>query len=322
MKNIICLDGYTLNPGDNPWDCVAELGNFTCYDRSIESEEQVIERAKPAHILLTNKTVLSKKIIDACPNLEYIGLLSTGYNIVDYQYAKEKGIPVTNVPVYGTDTVAEMAIALMLGLARRVELNSNDATKNQGWAKSIDFCYWLNSQVELSGKTLGIIGFGNIGRRLGEIANVFKMNVIAHSRSQNNKPNYPHEFVELDDLLKRSDFVSLNCPVFPETENLMNKERLALMKDSAFLINTARGQLIVEQDLADALNNGTIAGAGLDVLQQEPPKKNNPLLTAKNCIITPHIAWATLDARSRITKTVSENIQAYLSNKPTNVINK
>lgn len=321
MKNIVCLDGYTLNPGDNPWDAIADLGDFTCYDRSLGGIEQVIERAKDAQVILTNKTVINQQVIDSCSNLECIVVLATGYNVVDYQYAKEKGIPVLNVPAYGTDTVAEMAFAMIFRLARSIELNSRDVRENRGWTNNIDWTYWLSPQIELAGKTIGIVGFGNIGRRVGEIASAFKMNVLAYDKCRSVVPEYKHEFVELDALLSQSDVVSLHCPVFPDTENMMNMDKFRLMKSSAFLINTSRGQLIVEQDLADALNEEVIAGAGLDTLYQEPPEANNPLLDAQNCVITPHIAWATLEARSRIMAIVADNVKSYLDGKPQNVIN-
>ncbi|MDV7103386.1 D-2-hydroxyacid dehydrogenase [Vibrio sp. TH_r3] len=321
MKNIVCLDGFTLNPGDNPWDAIEQLGNFVCYDRTLDGIEQTIERANNAHIILTNKTVINQQIIDQCPNLECIAVLATGYNVVDYQYAKEKGIVVLNVPQYGTDTVAEMTFAMIFRLARAIELNSQDVRENLGWTNNIDWTYWLNPQMELSGKTIGIVGFGNIGRRVGEIASVFKMNVLAYDKAYRVSPDYPHQCVELDELLAKSDIVSLHCPVFADTKNMINADKLTLMKNSAFLINTSRGQLVVEQDLANALNNGVISGAGLDTLQHEPPAENNPLLTAKNCVITPHIAWATLDARARIMATVADNVKCYLDGKLQNVIN-
>ena len=320
MKSIVCLDGYTLNPGDHSWQPIECLGKFTCYDRSLDGIEQVIERAKNANILLTNKTAITPQVIDACSNLECIAVLATGYNVVDYQYARKKNIPVVNVPAYGTDTVAEMVFAMIFRLARNIELNSTDVRENLGWSNSIEWTYWLTPQTELAGKTIGIVGFGRIGERVAEIANVFKMKVISYNRSPK-APSFPVEFVELEELLQRADIVSLHCPVFPETENMINKQKLLLMKPSAMFINTARGQLVVEQDLADILNQGEIAGAALDTLQKEPPAKDNPLLTAKNCVITPHIAWATLDARKRIVNTVAENIQAYIDGKPQNVIN-
>ncbi|WED24751.1 D-2-hydroxyacid dehydrogenase [Vibrio sp. JC009] len=320
MKTIVCLDGYTLNPGDNPWDPVAKLGDFTCYDRSTDGPEQVIERAKPANIVLTNKSPITKEVIDACPNLECIAVLATGYNVVDVEYAREKQIPVMNVPVYGTDTVAEMAFAHIMHLARNVAANSNDVRDNLGWTNNIEWTYWLNPQIELAGKTIGIVGFGNIGQRVGEIAAAFKMKVIAHDEYAQSFPKYEHTMLDLDSVLSQADFVSLHCPALPATTNFMNAQKFELMKPGAFLINTSRGQLVVEEDLADALNSGAIAGAALDTLWQEPPQADNPLLTAKNCTITPHIAWATLDARMRIMNMVAGNIQSFLDGAPQNTV--
>lgn len=320
MKNIVCLDGYTLNPGDNPWDAVAEQGNFTCYERSLGGVQQVHKRAKDAHILLTNKTRIDRALIDVCKQLECIVVMATGYNVVDYQYAQTKGIPVLNVPAYGTDTVAEMTFALIFSLARSVEINSQDVKNNLGWSNSLDWTYWLSPQMELAGKTIGIIGFGHIGRRVAEIAKVFRMQVLVYSRSGAAESYEQYQSVALDTLLSQSDIVSLHCPVFAETENMMDASKLALMKRDAFLVNTARGQLVVEKDLADALNHGVIAGAGLDTMQQEPPELNNPLLTAKNCVITPHIAWATLEARQRIMAILASNIRNFINGKPENVV--
>ncbi|MFM2623666.1 D-2-hydroxyacid dehydrogenase [Vibrio owensii] len=320
MKTIVCLDGYTLNPGDNPWAPVAELGAFTCYDRSTDGQQQVIERAQGANIVLTNKTPITREVIDACPEMECIAVLATGYNVVDVEYARTKGIPVMNVPVYGTDTVAEMVFAHLMHLARNVAANSDDVCDNQGWTNNDDWTYWLNPQIELAGKTLGIIGFGNIGQRVGEIAAAFKMKVVAHDAFVLKFPAYPHTMLDLDSVLEQSDFVSLHCPALPDTINFMNRDKFALMKDEAFLINTSRGQLVVEQDLADALNDGAIAGAALDTLWQEPPSADNPLLSAKNCTITPHVAWATLDARMRITAMVADNIRSFLDCSPQNTV--
>ncbi|MEZ9133525.1 hypothetical protein BCS96_13605 [Vibrio breoganii] len=321
MKNIVCLDGFTLNPGDNPWGSLTELGNFTCYDRTTEGTEQVIERSKEAHILLTNKTVISKEVIDACPNLKGIAVLATGFNVVDVHYAKDKNIPVMNVPIYGTDTVAEMVFAHLFQLARNVSKNSDDVREQLGWTNNQDWTYWLNPQIELAGKTIGIVGFGNIGQRVGEIANAFRMNVIAHDDYAKMTPSYPHKLVDLDTVLSESDFVSLHCPAVENTLNIINQETIAKMKPSAFLINTSRGQLVEESDLAQALNEERLAGAGLDTLWQEPPASDNPLLQAKNCFVTPHIAWATLDARQRIMATVTENVRSLIQGNPKNIVN-
>jgi glycerate dehydrogenase len=321
MTKIVCLDGFTLNPGDNPWEPVSKLGDFVCYDRSTGGEAEVIERAKDAHILLTNKTPISKAVMQACPHLQAIAVLATGYNVVDIAFAREKSIPVMNVPVYGTDTVAEMVFALIFQIVRNVSANSAHVRNNLGWTNNIDWTYWLSPQIELAGKTIGIVGFGNIGKRVGEIASAFRMKILAHDAYAKTLPDYAHEMVELDDLLARSDFVSLHCPALPNTINFMNTSKLSLMKQSAFLINTSRGQLVVEPELADALNQGSIAGAALDTLQQEPPTADNPLLSAKNCIITPHVSWATLDARRRITNMVSDNIKSFLAGNPINIVN-
>ncbi|WP_026972025.1 D-2-hydroxyacid dehydrogenase [Aliagarivorans marinus] len=320
MKTIVCLDGYTLNPGDNPWEPIARLGEFTSFDRSDQDSEQVIERARAANVLLTNKTPITQEVIDACPELECIAVLATGYNVVDVDYAKQKGIVVMNVPVYGTDTVAEMTFAHIMHLARNIALNSNHVRDEQGWSNSQDWCYWLNPQLELSGKTLGIVGFGNIGQRVGEIANAFNMKVLACDEFVSRFPDYPYKMTSLEALLAQADFVTLHCPAMPATINLMNAQRFEQMKPEAYLINTSRGQLVEEQDLADALNQGQIAGAALDVLWQEPPAADNPLLSANNCVITPHIAWATLDARMRITQMVADNIQSFIDGAPQNVV--
>lgn len=320
MKTIVCLDGYTLNPGDNPWRAIEKIGDFHCYERSTSGIEQVIERAHPAHILLTNKTCLDRQVIDACPQLECIVVLATGYNVVDVEYAKQKGIVVMNVPSYGNDTVAEMVFALLFQLARNVGRNCDDVRKNLGWSQNKDWSYWLSPQMELAGKTIGIIGFGNIGQRVGAIAQAFNMKVLAHDRTPKTYPSYPHQHVDIDTIFRDSDIVSLHCPAQPETENMINAERLEQMKPSALLINTARGQLIDEQALANALNKNHIFGAALDTLWQEPPLQNNPLLTAKCCVITPHIAWATLDARQRIMDIVAKNVASFLAGQPQNIV--
>ncbi|MDR9830897.1 D-2-hydroxyacid dehydrogenase [Vibrio sp. FNV 38] len=322
MKTIVCLDGYTLNPGDNPWEPIESLGAFCSYDRSTDGVEQVIERARAANILLTNKTPITQEVIDACPELECIAVLATGYNVVDTDYAKQRGIPVMNVPVYGTDTVAEMVFAHIFQFARNVASMSRDVKQNLGWSRNQDWTYWLSPQLELAGKTIGIIGFGNIGQRVGAIASAFGMKVQAHDDYCQSQPSYSHEMVSLESLLASSDIVSLHCPALPATENLINQKSLATMKSSAILVNTSRGQLVNETDLAIALNQGDIYGAALDTLWQEPPAKDNLLLTAKNCVITPHIAWATLEARTRIMNMVADNIKSFIAGAPNNVVNR
>jgi len=317
---IVVLDGYTLNPGDNPWTELEALGSVTVYDRTTNPED-VVPRGKDADILITNKTPITKADMDRLPRLKYIGVLATGYNIVDSAYAKAKGIPVTNIPEYGTNAVSQFVFALVLELCHRVGYHS-DAVRSGRWSNQSDFSVWDYPLIELYGLTLGIVGFGRIGRRVGEIGAALGMKVIAHDTYRGNPPSYPFEWAEIDDLLSRSDVVSLNCPLFPENTGMINGKTLKLMKKSAFLVNASRGGLVVDEDLADALNAGTIAGAALDVVGfAEPPAKDNPLLSAKNCIVTPHIAWAALEARKRLMHTAAENVKAYLSGKPVNVVN-
>lgn len=318
---IVVLDGYTLNPGDLTWDGFKSLGEFELYDRT--SLELIKERAKGAQILITNKTPLTRETIQSLPELEYIGVLATGYNVVDTAAAKERGIPVANIPTYGTASVAQMTFALILELCHHVAAHSKSVFDGD-WVKSMDFCYWNYPLIELSGKTLGLIGFGRIGRQTAQIAAAFGMDVIAFDKFKGDPPpNMNFRWADtVDDLLKNSDIVSLHCPLFPDTQGIIRKESLAMMKKSAFLINTSRGPLINDNDLADALNNGVIAAAALDVLSVEPPKADNPLFDAKNCLITPHISWATKEARSRLMDMAVENLKAYLSGSPVNVVNK
>ena len=317
--NIVVLDGYTLNPGDLSWDELKRLGPSAIYDRT--PPELVLERAREAEIILTNKTVLTREAILALPKLKYIGVLATGYNVVDIAAAKERGIPVTNVPDYGTPSVAQHTFALLLELAQRVGHHAQ-TVRDGAWARSADFCYWDFPLIELHGLTFGIIGFGKIGRAVAKLAEAFGMHVLVHSRSKPKDlpPNY--EFVNLDELLPRSDVVSLHCPLTPENKQFINAERLTRMKQSAFLLNTSRGPLLDEPAVANALNSGTLAGAGLDVLSGEPSKADNPLLTAKNCFVTPHIGWATRAARARLMDIAVENIREFVAGRPRNVVNK
>lgn len=318
--NIVVLDGYTLNPGDNPWTEFEALGNLTVYDRTINPAD-IVPRSKDADVLITNKTPITKETIDQLPRLKYIGVIATGYNVVDFKYARQKGIPVTNIPEYGTVNVAQFTFALLLELCHHVG-HHDKVVKEGKWSNQPDFCFWDYPLIELYGRTLGIVGFGRIGRRVGEIGRAFGMNILAYDTYRQNPPSYPFEWAEVEDLLKRSDVVSLHCPLFPENTGMINKNTLKLMKKSAFLINVARGGLVVDEDLADALNKGVIAGAALDVVGfTEPPKADNPLLKAKNCIVTPHIAWATLEARKRLMHTAAENLKAFLEGKPINVVN-
>jgi glycerate dehydrogenase len=317
---IVILDGYTLNPGDLSWDELKKLGDLVVYDRTPPA--QVLERAAGAEILFTNKTPIGEDVLNTLDNLKYIGILATGYNVVNTELAKQKNIPVCNVPGYGTPSVVQMTFALLLELCQHVKYHS-DTVMDGRWTRSADFCYWDFPLVELAGKTMGIIGFGSIGGMVGDVATAFGMNIIGNSRhrkDQSQRKNF--RWAEVPELLRESDVVSIHCPLFPETKGLINKESLALMKKSAFLLNTSRGPIIVDQDLADALNNDVIAGAGIDVLSTEPPPAGNPLFTAKNCLITPHIAWATKEARSRLMDITVSNLSAFIAGNPVNVVNK
>ncbi|PJJ84718.1 D-2-hydroxyacid dehydrogenase [Mucilaginibacter auburnensis] len=317
---IVVLDGYTLNPGDISWDSLMQMGDVTIYDRT--PVEQVVERAKDAEAILTNKAKVTKEHIDKLPALKYIGILATGYNIIDIEAAKQRGIIVSNAPGYSTASVAQLVFAFLLEMALHVQKHS-DSAKRGDWVKSADFSYWNSPLIELAGKTIGIIGFGEIGQRVADIASAFGMNVIAHSRTQRNQSHRANfAWVDLDELLTTADVVSIHCPLTQQTKGLINKESLKKMKSTALLVNTSRGPIIVDQDLADALNNGVIAGAGIDVLSVEPPPTDNPLLSAKNCLVTPHIAWATKEARLRLLEIVVSNLNAFIKGRPVNVVNK
>jgi glycerate dehydrogenase len=315
---IVVLDGYTLNPGDLSWDGFKKYAEPVVYDRTPPA--QVTERVGDAELVLTNKTVLKSSTLRELPKLRYIGVLATGYNVVDVEEAHKLGITVTNIPTYGTSSVAQYAFALLLELCHQVKLHS-DAVRAGEWTRSVDWCFWKTPLVELAGKTMGVVGSGRIGRQTMKIADAFGMRIIAHDTYTANTPEYEgFRWASLEELLRESDVVSLHCPLTPETEGLMNADRLKLMKPSAFLINTSRGPLVVDKDLADALNNNRLAGAALDVLSVEPPAETNPLLNAKNCLLTPHMAWATKEARSRLMDIAVENLAAFLSGKPQNVI--
>ncbi len=317
---IVVLDGYTLNPGDLSWDRLKELGEVTIYDRT--PEQEIIKRTQGADILLTNKTPLTGETIRQLLELRYIGVLATGYNVVDIDAARERCITVANVPAYSTYSVAQMVFALLLEICHHVQDHSN-SVRNGRWSQSADFCYWDYPLVELAGKTMGIIGFGRIGRRVAAIAAAMGMKVIAASRSKRDTPRDIEHFkwVDIPQLLREADVISLHCPLLPETQGLINKDTIRQMKSTAILINTARGGVVVDEDLAQALNEGRIYGAGLDVLSMEPPRADNPLLSAKNCFITPHIAWATKEARVRLMDATVDNIKAYLAGQPINVVN-
>ena len=310
---IVILDGFTANPGDISWAEIEALGNCKIYDRTGEAD--VVARAADADIVLTNKTLITQKSLAALPRLRYIGVLATGYNTVDVQAAQQRGILVCNVPEYSTPNVTQAVFALLLELTNRTGHHSQTVHEGR-WSASPDFCYWDGELVELAGRTLGIVGYGRIGKAVAAVGRAFGMQILAHRRSASDDP----QFVSLDRLLSESDVVSLHCPLVPDTKELINAARLAQMKPSAFLINTARGALIHEPDLAAALNTERIAGAGLDVLSVEPPLASNPLLSARNCVMTPHIAWATRNARLRLLEVTAANIRSYLLNRPQNVI--
>jgi len=316
---IVILDGHATNPGDLSWVGLEELGDVTVYERT--PSDLIIQRSKYASILLTNKTVLGEDEFSQLPNLRYVGILATGYNTVDIMAAKDRGIIVTNIPAYSTDSVAQMVFALILELCFHVQEHSNAVYAGE-WAASKDFSFWKYPLIELAGKTLGIVGFGRIGRKTAEIAYAFGMNVIGYGiRPDLSYTHSNFKWATMDELLPESDFVSLHCPLFPETKGIINKTQLAKMKKSAFLINTSRGPLVVEEDLCEALNNDRIAGAAVDVLSVEPPKEGNPLLSAKNCIITPHIAWATTEARGRLISIAVDNVRHFQEKNPINVVN-
>ncbi len=296
------------------------MGDVTVYDRT--PEDQILERSKNAEVLFTNKTPLREDVLKELSQLKYIGVLATGYNVVDIDYAGSKEIPVTNIPGYGTASVVQMTIALLLELCQHVQVHS-DSVFAGDWARSPDFCYWKTPLVELEGKTLGIIGFGRIGQQVADVATALGMNILGSARTESDQSARKNfRWAAIPEILKESDVVSIHCPLFPETQGLINAESLKLMKRSAFLLNTSRGPIIVDQDLANALNNGIIAGAGIDVLSVEPPSPDNPLFTAKNCIITPHIAWATKEARTRLMKMAEENFSRFLKGDPINVVNR
>ena len=318
---IVVLDGYTENPGDLSWDKLREFGDLTVYDRTpVDDEEEIIRRIGDAEVVFTNKTPVSGKVIDACQGMRMISMLATGYNVVDHTYAKEKGIPVMNVPTYGTASVGQFAIALLLEICHHV--GYHDRTVHEGkWESCEDWCYWDYPLIELDGKTMGVIGFGRIGQTTGRLAKALGMRVLAYDSYPNEAGKQIAEYVDLDTLLAQSDVIALHCPLFPDTEGIINKESIAKMKDGVILINNSRGPLVVEQDLADALNTGKVAAAGLDVVSTEPIKGDNPLLKAKNCIITPHISWAPKESRQRIMDCAYDNLKAYAEGKPVNVVN-
>lgn len=316
---IVILDAYTENPGDLSWDWLREKGELTVYDRT--PFDKAVERARDAEIVITNKTPLSENELKQLTKLKFIELLSTGYNVVDCAYAEKMGVPVSNIPTYSTAAVAQLVFSFILEFTNAVALHSQ-SVHNGDWCACSDFCYWKTPLAELQGKTIGIVGFGKIGQTVADIASSFGMNVIAvsgHETDQSGRKNF--RWASLDELLENSDFVTLHCPLTPATTGMVNESFIAKMKNNAILINTSRGPVLNEQAVADALNSGKLSGVGVDVLSTEPPKSDNPLLTAKNCLITPHIAWAGLETRQRLMEICKGNIEAYLNGKPRNVVN-
>jgi len=312
---ITVLDGFAINPGDLDWGILEPFGTVTVYDRT-DSDDESIRRIGDSEVVLVNKTPLPASVIEACPSIKMIGMLATGYNIVDVDCARKHGIPVCNVPCYSTDSVAQFAIALLLEICHHCGRH-NVLVHEGAWTSCQDFCLWTTPQIELAGKTLGIIGYGRIGQKTAEIAKALGMKVIAFSRTRNSDANY----VDLDTLLKESDVISLHCPLFPDTKEIISRENIAKMKDGVILINTARGALLDEQAVADALASGKIRGAAVDVTTVEPIRKDNPLLSAPNCIITPHMAWTPIEARRRLLNTVRDNVKAFNEGNPINVVN-
>ncbi len=317
--NIVVLDGYTLNPGDLSWDGLKELGDTVVYERT--PADRTAERIGNAEIVITNKTVIDRGVLDSCPSLRYVGVLATGYNVVDVEAARERGITVTNVPTYGTSAVGQFAIALLLEICHHIGLHGQ-SVREGAWTKSADFCYWKQPLIELDGKTMGIIGFGRIGRKTGQIAQALGMRILASgSRRVPEMESETMRYVELDELLAQSDVISLHCPLSEKTRGIINRNSIARMKEGVIIINTSRGPLIVEEDLAQALNSGKVYAAGLDVVSVEPVRSDNPLLTARNCIITPHIAWAPKEERKRLLEIAVGNVRSFCAGSPMNVVN-
>lgn len=319
---IVVLDGYTENPGDLSWEAIEKFGELRVYDRtSLSDEAEIISRIGDAEVVFTNKTPLTRAVLTVCPSVRFISVLATGYNIVDTACARELGIPVSNVPAYGTASVSQFAIALLLELCHHIGHHS-DAVHEGKWSENPDFCFWDYPLIELAGKTMGILGFGRIGKATGRIAKALGMNVLACSPHPTAEGREIAEYVSFDELLARADVLSLHCNLTPENTGIINCDSIAKMRDGVLIVNTARGQLIAERDLADALNCGKVAGAAVDVVCAEPIRADNPLLRAKNCIITPHIAWAPIEARERIMAVSGENLAAYLRGEPQNVVNR
>ena len=317
---IVILDGYTENPGDLSWEELEELGEVTVYDRTpVDDDEEILRRIGDAQAVYTNKTPLRARVIPGVPELQFIGVLATGYNVVDCKAAKERGVVVCNVPSYGTEAVGQFAIALLLEICHHIGHHDN-AVKEGRWEKNPDWCFWDYPLIELAGKTMGIIGLGRIGCVTAKIAGAMGMKVIAFDEHPSDMGRAVAEYVGLEELITQSDVIALHCPLFPSTEGIINKENIAKMKDGVIIINNSRGPLIVEQDLADALNCGKVAAAGLDVVSTEPIRGDNPLLTAKNCIITPHISWASRESRKRLMDVAVNNLRQFMTGTPVNMV--
>ncbi len=318
---IVVLDGYTLNPGDLNWDCLIQLGELTVYDRTDFAPENVIKTIGDASVVFTNKTPLPKSVLEGVPSVKYIGVLATGYNVVDTVAAKELSITVCNIPTYGTAAVAQFTMALLLEMCHHVGAHA-DAVKKGDWTNNADWCFWNYPLIELAGKNLGIIGFGRIGQATAKMAQAFGMNILAYGSRQNPElVTDTCKYVTLDELLNQSDIISLHCPLTDSTKGIINKESISKMQDGVMIINTSRGPLVVEQDLCDGLSSGKVGYAAVDVVSSEPIAASNPLLKAKNCIITPHIAWAPKESRIRLMNTAVDNLAAYINGSPVNVVN-
>lgn len=319
---IVVLDGYTLNPGDLDWEGLKSIGEVTVYDRtSLTDVKETIDRIGNAEAVLTNKTPLPEKVFQECPNIKYVGVLATGYNVVDIEAAKKNGIFVTNIPTYGTDAVGQFAIALLLEICHHIG-HHNEAVHEGAWERNPDWCFWDYPLIELAGKTMGIIGFGRIGQATGRIAKALGMTVIANDEYPNDSGKEIAEYVTRDELFEKSDVIAVHCPLFPSTEGIICKENISKMKDGVIILNNSRGPLVVEQDLADALNSGKVYAAGLDVVATEPVRNDNPLLKAKNCVITPHISWAPRESRLRLMNIAVDNLKAFVDGNAVNVVNR
>lgn len=313
---IVNLDGYTTNPGDLSWDWLSKYGEYVVYDRT--SPEEVVDRCSDADVIFVNKTIITSEMLDKMPNLKYVGLQSTGYNVIDCKAARDRNIIVSNIPAYSTNAVAQLVFAFILQITNQVTLHS-DAVHNGEWCNCPDFCFWKTPIVELDKKTIGIIGFGSIGQKVAQIAKAFGLNVLVYTPHPKNDIDV--KYVNFDELLIKSDIITCHCPLNEHTENLIDAKALSMMKKSAILINTSRGPVVDDKALADALNNEKIYAAGVDVLKVEPPKADSPLLYAKNCYITPHIAWAACETRARLLTILESNLKAFIDGKPQNVVN-